>query len=121
MELVIIVGGILLTFGYIFLSSPGDKLRKKHSLFRTSLKSNCKEDEEVFEYLKENDIKPCFLQKDLEEHVNDNSTQIRSESFSSGVRKTPLTNHQSQMIILNSYNNCNIQNDNDFSMKLRRK
>lgn len=121
MELVIIVGGILFTFGYILFSSPGDKLRKKYSLFNTSLKSNSKEDEEVYECLEENGIEPCFLQNDLK-HIEENKKENKCESFTSCVKKAPLTNHhQLQMIILNSYNNRSKENDDGYSMKLRRK
>lgn len=121
MELAIILGGILFTFGYIFFSSPGDKLRKKHSLFNSSLKSDSKEDENALKYLKENGIEPCFLQSDLK-----NVSENKCESYTSGVKKTPLTNHhQLQMIILNSYNNQNKDKDNDtdtgYSMRLRKK
>lgn len=119
---IIIIAGILFTFGYIILSTPGDKLRKRYSLFNTSLKSNSKEDEEVFECLKEAGIEPCFLNKDLQKYTDNKVDEKNGEIVSSGVKKAPLTNHhQLQMIILNSYENQNGEKDDEYSMKLRRK
>lgn len=96
MEIIIIIGGILFTFVYIIFSTPGDKLRKKYSLFNTSLKFNSKEDEEVFECLKENGTEPCFLNKDLEKQTSDKVEEKKYENVSSGVKKN--TTYESSSI-----------------------
>lgn len=127
MEIAIIVGSIIFTFGYIILSTPGDNLRKKRSLFRTSLKSVSKEDENAFEFLNENGIKPCFLQKDLDnsKKINDMILGGRGIPPIGEVRELTLNEKRIQEMILNGEGIppliYNVENDDEYSLRLRRK
>lgn len=69
MEIIIIVGAIGIVFAHIFLSPKleGEIAQKRNPGFKSSLRHNPDNisPEEVFDVLKENNIKPCFLEVDL--------------------------------------------------------
>lgn len=69
MEIIIIVGAIGIVFAHIFLSTKteGEIAQKRNPGFKSSLRHNPDNisSEEVFDVLKENNIKPCFLKVDL--------------------------------------------------------
>lgn len=74
MEIVIIIGAIGSVIAYICLSTKtqGEIAQKRNPGFKSSLRHNLNRtsSEEVFSVLKENNIKPCFLETDLNKPNN---------------------------------------------------
>ena len=74
MEIVIIIGAIGSVVAYICLSTKtqGEIATKRNTGFKSSLRHNPDQTspEEVFRVLKENNIKPCFLDTELKKQDN---------------------------------------------------